>query len=57
MQIDTIEKLKLACNTLTVVAEWVRHETNEVVGTNDHIEIIKHYDKLRQVNALIKESR
>jgi hypothetical protein len=35
----------------------VRDETNEVVATDDHVKVIKHYDQLRQITALIKESR
>jgi hypothetical protein len=57
MREDTVEHLRDACLTLTTVAEWVRNETNEVVASHDHIKVIKHYDQLRQVTALIKESR
>lgn len=57
MQDDTVERLRTVCHTLTTITEWVRNETDEVVGTNDHIKIIKHYDLLRQATALIKESR
>jgi hypothetical protein len=35
----------------------IRDQTAEIVSTNDHIAIIKHYDSLRTINALIKESR
>jgi len=35
----------------------VRNETVEAVSTNDHITVIKHYDQLRHVTAIIKESR
>jgi hypothetical protein len=57
MQEDTVERLRTVCLTLTTLTEWIRHETNEVVGSDDHIALIKHYDQLRTVNALIKESR
>jgi len=57
MQEQTIETLKTICFTLTTVTEWVRKETAEAVASEDHIEVIKHYDKLRQATALIKESR
>jgi hypothetical protein len=57
MQDSTLKVLTGICSSLSEVAGWVRDETNEAVASNDHIEVIKHYDKLRLVNALIKESR
>jgi len=57
MKAETLNGLTLVCNSLTKIAGDIREQTNEVVATNDHIEVIKHYDSLRQVNALIKESR
>jgi hypothetical protein len=57
MKMITLLQLMETCGKLTVLAESIRGETNEAVATNDHIEIIKHYDKLRQATALIKESR
>jgi hypothetical protein len=35
----------------------IRDETTLAVESGDHIEIIRHYDQLRQATALIKESR
>lgn len=57
MKMKTLLSLADVCGTLSVLAGDVRSETNEVVASGDHIEIIKHYDKLRQATALIKESR
>jgi len=57
MQLKTQLELSAICASLTKIAGILRSETNEVVGSDDHIEIIKHYDAMRQVNALIKESR
>jgi hypothetical protein len=57
MQKDTVERLRTVCFTLTTLTEWIRNETEEAVASQDHIEVIKHYDQLRQVTALIKESR
>jgi hypothetical protein len=57
MQEKTVDQLKYACDILTKVTGLVRDETDEVVASNDHIKVIKHYDQLRQVTALIKESR
>jgi hypothetical protein len=57
MKEDTLSKLNYACGILQGVAFVIRQETDEVVASQDHIEVIKHYDQLRQVTALIKESR
>jgi hypothetical protein len=57
MDMNTLLDLSVVCGRLSNLAQNVRNETNEVVASGDHIQIIKHYDKLRQVTALIKESR
>jgi len=57
MHMKTLLDLSTVCGRLSVLAEDVRNETNEAVATNDHVEVIRHYDKLRQITALIKESR
>jgi hypothetical protein len=53
----TIKHLSDVCAKLAEISTEIRDETNEVVASNDHIAIIKHYDSLRQATALIKESR
>jgi hypothetical protein len=57
MKQDTVISLRTICNLLTNITSTVREETNEAVASEDHIEVIRHYDQLRQVTALIKESR
>lgn len=57
MKESTIQRLGLVCKTLTEITGLVRDETIEAVGTNDHVAVIKHYDSLRKLTALIKESR
>lgn len=57
MKAETLNGLSLVCNSLTKIASDIRDQTNEVVASNDHVEVIKHYNSLRQVTALIKESR
>jgi hypothetical protein len=57
MQVETLDTLHMTCLELTNLAGHIREETNEVVSTNDHVKVIKHYDQLRLANALIKESR
>lgn len=54
---ETLRELEATCSSLTAIAARVRQETNQVVGTNDPVQVITHYDKLRHVNELIKESR
>ena len=57
MRDDTLVSLRSLCSGLSQIAADVRKETNDVVASSDHIEIIKHYDQIRQATALIKESR
>ncbi len=57
MQDSTLEVLNRLCSSLSEVAGWIRDETSQEVATNDPVKVIKHYDKIRQVNAAIKESR
>jgi hypothetical protein len=57
MQLETVLRLSKVCEDLSKLAGTIRDETNEAVATNDHVTVIKHYDKLRQATALIKESR
>jgi len=45
------------CTQLQGITGAIRDQTNDAVASDDHIALIKHYDQLRQVNALIKESR
>jgi hypothetical protein len=39
------------------MAGIIRDQTSEAVASNDPVKVIKHYDELRKINALIKESR
>jgi len=57
MKTRTIEDIRYVCGFLSGLSSRIRDETNEVVSSTDHVEIIKHYDCLRQATALIKESR
>jgi hypothetical protein len=54
---DTIDRLNYACGLLQGIAGAIREDGDKALATGDHIQIIKHYDKLRLANALIKESR
>jgi len=57
MQEATLTYLRDVVTRLQGVAEQIRIDTNDVVATNDHIEIIRHYDHLRLANEQIKEAR
>lgn len=57
MRDETIAQLNQLCGDLTRITERIRNETNEVISTTDHVEVIRHYDQTRKVTALIKESR
>lgn len=57
MKESTIKELQQAVLRLEMVASRIRTETAEVSATNDHIEIIRHYDRLRLANASIKTAR
>jgi len=57
MNPSTLDAFIIICTQLQGITGAIRGQTNEVVASNDHIEIIRHYDQLRQVTALIKESR
>jgi hypothetical protein len=57
MKQSTEYELQSVCKNLSQLASTIREETAEAIALDDHIEIIRHYDKLRQVTALIKESR
>jgi hypothetical protein len=57
MNIVTIAEFKRLCKALTEIAAVVREETNEVVATKDHVQVIRHYDEFRKINAVIKETK
>jgi len=57
MEQATIDALKAVCAHLTGLAGAVRTQTHQVVSTNDHVQVIRHYDNLRKLNAIVKEAR
>jgi hypothetical protein len=57
MEQATIDALKAVCAHLNGLAGAVRTQTHQVVSTNDHVQVIRHYDNLRKLNAIIKETR
>lgn len=57
MRDETADYLGKVVNGLVKVAAAVRADTDEVVGTGDHIAIIKHYNQIRIAAEQIKEAR
>jgi hypothetical protein len=54
---ETLDLAARACVNLIDTVRVVRRDTNELVELDDHIELIKHYAKLRAITEQIKESR
>jgi hypothetical protein len=54
---ETLSLAEHACFFLNKATELVRKDTKDVVASKDHIEIIKHYARVRQVTEQIKEAR
>lgn len=57
MRSSTLMLLNDVCGNLIQVAGEVRADTNSAVATNDHVEVIRHFDHLRKVNDKIKEAQ
>lgn len=57
MKDETLATLQNIANALQTVTGTIRDEGRQVIATNDHVEVIKHFDQMRRVNAIIKESR
>lgn len=57
MREEVAEYLGKVINGLVKVAGGIREDTDAVVATNDHIEIIKHYNQVRIAAEQIKEAR
>jgi len=57
MKNTTLMLLNDAVDQLAKVAGLVRTDTHDAVATNDHVEVIRHFDHLRKINARIREAR
>jgi hypothetical protein len=57
MKTQTLDALESVCKGLIEVSGMVRADTNEVLPSRDHVEIIRHYDRLRLATARIKLAR
>lgn len=57
MKPDTIFIFSNICESLQRITGIIREEHNSAIATQDHVQVIRHYDSLRKLNALIKESR
>ena len=54
---QTVQAFCKVCEALQNLTNTIREETGEAVDSQDHVKVIRHYNELRQLNALIKESR
>lgn len=57
MKEQTLRRLCNICSQLEQIAADIRAETDEVVATKDHIEVIKHYSLVRTATEITKNSR
>ena len=57
MQEQTLEYLHKTCAQTSRIAAIIREETDQIIASGDHVEIIKHFDQLRKSVEAIKESR
>lgn len=57
MKNDTRQVLGKAVAMLQLAASMVREDTKDTVASGDHIEILKHFNDMRNTNDLIKEAR
>jgi uncharacterized metal-binding protein len=53
----TLALLESITTMLRKATEEVQRETRELVGSNDHINLIRHFAKVRNASELIKASR
>lgn len=57
MKPATLALLESITTMLRKATEEVQRETRELVGSNDHINLIRHFAKVRNASELIKASR
>ena len=57
MKQETYDYAMRVCGGVLKLVSMIRQDTAEVVATNDHVEVIKHYDKVRKLTEEIKEAR
>lgn len=54
---DTLDWLTKVARGLDAVATQIRTETHEVLSTNDHVAVIKHFDHMRKAMDQVKVAR
>lgn len=57
MREETIEWLQRVTKGLQQVSAQIRADTNEVIASGDHVEVIKHFNVIRLAAEEIKEAR
>lgn len=53
----TLSQLQIALEELRVAQKLVEEDTVKVIASNDHIELVRHYARLRGINELIGVAR
>lgn len=54
---ESLDLLKSVVRDFEAVSLRIKAETNTVVASGDHVEVIKHFDTLRKANDQIKQAR
>lgn len=57
MRDETLKQVEILQRQLISVGQMVRNDTEESVKTNDHVNVITHFDHLRLACERIKEAR
>lgn len=57
MRTETLNEVGFLTAMLANVANMVRADTDDVIASGNHVEVITHYNHLRNVTASIKEAR
>lgn len=57
MKPDTLAQLTRIANAFKAISAEIYQEGLQAIASGDHVEVIKHFNDLRGVNALVKEAR
>jgi len=57
MQTDTLLQLSAALEMLREAKAKVFRDTNDTIAANDHVELVRHFVKLRETNEAIKKAK
>ncbi len=57
MKEETLGYLRKACAQFQRITDLIREETDQIVASGDHVEIIKHFSHARAAAESVKEAR